>query len=209
MPDVSSEMMTFRKLVSRFLTGDLVVAYSIVLENNPGVVSETLLPAAKKEIKRALISSALSDAHKSLEWIDLHRAAYMLLSNFRSPEDESAWSAFHGDVDRFVAMNETAKKREFSEKRIFTAEFVELGERVNAIDRKRRDDLIMLELEFDCHVCAHDDIEKAIFQELIDLASKGHRQAQYQLGYKYQVGKGVPKNASVAAYWFEKSAVEY
>lgn len=39
-------------------------------------------------------------------------------------------------------------------------------------------------------------------------AGQGHRDAQYQLGLRYEQGKGVSKRSDVALRWFEKAAAQ-
>ena len=41
---------------------------------------------------------------------------------------------------------------------------------------------------------------------LEDLASQGHKDAQYQLAALYRAGQGVTKDHSVAAHWYKKAA---
>lgn len=39
-------------------------------------------------------------------------------------------------------------------------------------------------------------------------ARQGHREAQYELGFMYQMGRGVRMNNRIACYWFRRSAVQ-
>ncbi|HRD68075.1 MAG TPA: tetratricopeptide repeat protein [Candidatus Competibacter sp.] len=47
---------------------------------------------------------------------------------------------------------------------------------------------------------------RAGISTLASLAGNGHAPSQYRLGMLYRLGLGVPRNARLANYWFEKAA---